>query len=319
MITASNNINVNLVQGGAIDSCLYNIDSLILVSSGAATYIWSMESNSNQYFYFSKILGDTAIVKINNISAIKSSINLSVKVIGDHGTCTDSATLIVSLLKQENDSIENAIPLNIGANGPFNNYCSSIQAGEPVPPHSSCTGQMSWCDQYGTGLNIVQNSVWFTFKPGQTGYSTLSSNGMDNAMALYDAASAQDILNNVPLKAGKTYWIQVGGSGGGSEGVFTITIGNITATSINGTNFSEALSIFPQPAQSIVNIRSDGFIGKTFDLAIYSVTGNLVYDEHFTNNADNSIKVNTEKWTSGLYFARVVSDGNLYLGKILKK
>lgn len=341
MITASNEIKVNLVQGGKIDTCLYKTDSIILVASGAALYNWSMQSNSDKYFYFSKIYADTAIVKIIDPSSIKSSIDLSVKVFGEHGNCSGSSTLVVSLLKQGNDNISNAIQLKIGENGPFNNYCATIQAGEPVPPIISCTGQLSWCDEYMTGKNIVENSVWFTFNPDISGFVTLNSNGMDNEMALYDAASANDVLSGnytllaanddqndtnpnpalfgVPVKAGKTYWVQVDGSGGGTEGTFTIAVGNITATSVNETNISDILSVYPQPAQSVVAINGNCLKSKTLDMAIFSVTGTLIYNGHFTNNADTSVKINTENWVSGLYLLRVVSDGNLYLSKILKK
>ena len=341
LITASNDINVSLVQGGRLDSCVDKIDSLILVAGGAADYNWSFLSNSDKYFYFSKIYGDTAIVKIINKGTINPSTDLSVKVFGTHGNCSDSAKLVIPLLKQINDSIENAIQLYIGANGPFSNFCASIQSGEPIPPDSSCTSQMSWCNEYGTGQNIVENSVWFTFKADKTGYVTLSSYGMDNEMALYDAASAQDVLNgnytllaanddqsdtnpnplliDVPVKAGKTYWLQVDGSGGGTEGTFTISISNINPSSVNGTNSSGTLSIFPQPSQSFVNISSSNLISKTLNLAIYSVTGTLVYEENLTNNADNSIKLDIENWSSGLYFVRILADNNLYLSKILKK
>jgi hypothetical protein len=332
---------VSIAQGGKIDTCLYKTDSLIFVANGATSYNWSMQNNSAKDFYFSNIYADTAIVKMINPSLIKSSIDLSLKVLGEHGNCIDSSAILVSLIKQENDSIENAIQLNVGKNGPYSNYCASIQTGEPIPPITSCNGQLSWCDEYLTGKKIVENSVWYTFIPDKSGYITLSSEGMDNEMALYEAASANDVLNgnytllaanddrtvndpnpalyNVPVKAGKTYWIQIDGSGGGTEGVFSITIGTINASSVNETNISDNLSVYPQPAQSIVNIRGNCLLGKTTDIAIFSVSGTLIYEKHLTGNADNLVQVNTENWIPGFYFVRILSDGNLYHSKISKK
>ena len=178
------------------------------------------------------------------------------RVIGTQSTCIDtSVEYTITLIKPENDEIENAILLDYGMSALYSNICASVEEGEPIPPFVSCTTQDSWCDEYSTGKDIVENSVWFKFIASSTGRVSISSTGFDNQIALYEADSYQDILagNYVILGAnddrsetnfrplinvgivnpGVTYWIQVDGSGGGLEDEFYMTINELSPNAID--------------------------------------------------------------------------------------
>ena len=182
---------------------------------------------------------------------------------------------------QTNDRCQKCTAIIPGVSGPFTNSCATIEQGEPVPPFTSCTGQLSWCDEYGTGQDIVERSVWFSFTPEVNQTISLSSTGSDNQIAVYSAASATDILSgkykleaanddytdtdpnprivSMDVKANQKYWIQVDGSAGGSVGTFNIHLSILN--SVEETVPSGEMTVYPQPAVDFVNIESADFTG----------------------------------------------------------
>ncbi len=125
---------------------------------------------------------------------LTESTDIELTVTGIQGTCQNLLAVSIPLMAQTNDNVVHATPIAIGENGPFSNKCATVQGGEPVPPFDSCTGQLSWCDEYSTGEYIVENSVWFSFTPEVNQKIMLSSMGMDNQIAVYRAASPEELL-----------------------------------------------------------------------------------------------------------------------------
>ena len=125
-----------------------------------------------------------------------------------------------------------SIPIVVGINGPYTNVGATIEAGEPAPPPTSCTGQGGWC----TGES-PSNTVWLRFAAPASGVISLhfSPGDWDSQIALWSAASCSDLLSsatktllaanddssgNSPFNAyiapicvipGQTYWVQVDG------------------------------------------------------------------------------------------------------------
>jgi hypothetical protein len=282
--------------------------------------------------------GDTVLVRAVTGLYADSTIRVKIRVAGTQGTCADTAVLTYALIKQLNDSIRKASLIQYGKSATFSNKCATIEAGEPIPPHNSCTTQYSWCDEYGTGEKIVENSVWFKFIANETGYISISSSGFDNEIALYDAISYQDILNqNFTLLAanddrsstdfnplirtqkvtpGKTYWLQVDGSGGGTVGSFNLQLTALIVTGL-APEKEDVLVVYPQPAKDLVYIKGDALSSFHVHLSVYSAAGDLIYGE--TVQPDNgSIVVNISTWNKGVYVAKIESGNNLFITRIVK-
>jgi hypothetical protein len=120
------------------------------------------------------------------------------------------------------------------------NYGATAEMSEPAPLGGDCTGQNSWCDGDG-----VDNSVWFTITAPATGNLTLITSGLNTQMALWEAASCDDLINGAPLLVaanddnpdatdgssildnieclipGQVYYLQIDGAAG-AEGPFTL-------------------------------------------------------------------------------------------------
>jgi PKD repeat protein len=345
-ITAGTKIAVSFDANTETKSCLYNLDSLLISATGAFSYSWELNEGAS-FFDLGKLNNSQAVIKLNPESVIDSTVHVGGIIIGTQGICTDTTNFSFELLLPYNDNIANAKLIGVGQNGPFSNVCASIEDNEPVPPVNTCTSQTDWCDEYGTGLNIVENSVWFRFVGPKSGAVSIEANGMDGQIALYEAGSYQDILNgkykilaanddissNDPnskinkttVIPGKMYWIQFDGSGGGTEGEFNIVLneeisGNTTSVeSISNADKAE-VTFYPQPASDYLIVNSNALKGKdNVQVSIYNLMGNLVY----SNNQivqQNHLTVNLESnWPDGIYVVSVTGNNINVTGKFIKK
>lgn len=336
-VKAGSGIKVSMKSNLGDTLCYNSFDSLVLIGSGAESFTWALDS-PNPPFYFSRINRDTAILKKNNLQ-IDSSYSLKIDSRGVMGTCAATATKNIRFFKIFNDNIANAVEIGLGTSKQFSNLCATIESNEPFPPADSCTGVKSWCDEYGDGKRIVENSVWFTFKGPATGKASLKSTGFDNQIAIYDAASHQDILRGrftllaanddesdtdanpviptVNVQPGKTYWIQVDGSGGGSEGSFTLTLSDKIITSDEVIQDDTIITIFPQPTGSILNIDGLDSDNKLVDFKIISLTGKTLMEQRIKNEGDK-LSVNVESLSPGIYLLQISQNQKTIVKKFVK-
>jgi len=284
-IQAGNELQLEVIRPVKTGGCLYNFDSLYIKATGASNYNWTLTNRSDSLFELYNLTENEAIIKFKPTLGIDTSIYINVLIEGEHGVCSQSVKYLYKLMKQANDDITNAIPVELGENGEYSNLCATIETNEPVPPYDSCTAQGSWCDEYGTGKNIVENSVWFYFYGSETGIVGLRSSGFDNQVAIYQANSYQDILNGfytiiganddytennanpIIVEVGVTplqkYWVQVDGSGGGSEGNFYLYLyDHPVAVSIEDC-IQRELKIYPQPVSNILTVESDDLVSSS--------------------------------------------------------
>jgi hypothetical protein len=337
-IQAGNTLNVGINSKYGYELCDCDFDSIKLIASGAETYIWSIPVPDLNKIALNQNTGDTVIVRRVNGFQADSSYTINIAITGTQGTCVGSKQISFSLLKPPNDNIANAILLPYGRSDYYSNVCATIEEGEPIPPSSSCTGQKSWCDEYGTGNNYVENTVWFRLIASKTGNISISSTGFDNEIALYDAASYADILaGNYTLLAanddrsatdprpliktvnvilGKTYWIQVDGSGGGLEDNFYLTIVDLTQTGIAERKYNRMM-VYPQPANNIVFLKDEELNKSTVSLSAYNTSGLCIFNKD-TAVDQGIITLNITTWESGIYIIRINSGDTNYIAKIVK-
>ncbi len=339
MIGVGDSIDVAIIPVDQTDSCLCSFDSLTILAGGAHSYTWNLPEGSEGAFYIEDSIDNRMTIKHNGPELNDSVKNIVFTVMGVMGSCTDTLEVNIPLISQPNDNVENAIQISPGRNGPFTNKCASVEYYEPVPPHVSCTGQLSWCDE--TGVDILMNSVWFWFTAPASGMASLYSEGMDNEIAVYDADTYQDILSgkysilaanddrsstnynpviySMQVTPGKKYWIQVDGSGGGSEGSFYLNLDDKPyVTQVIGMR-GKSLRIFPVPAGDYAII--DGLAahaGTTLRVELFTMSGIRLAVTEIDFPEDGRMLIETGALQTGMYVARVSSDTETWFGKLIK-
>ncbi len=335
---AGTTIDVGINSLPAGESCLCTFDHFIAFGSGATNYSWDVLPDSEDKVFLNKSSGDTVSISLLPGYKADSTVTVNLLLTGTQGTCSDTARLAYDLIKQTNDSLKDAKLITYGKTKIYSNKCATIESGEPVPSSYSCTTQYSWCDEYGTGKNIVEHSVWFKFVAAPQGHITISSSGFDNELALYDAASVADILNHnytilaanddrstddfnpllrsVPVTPGKTYWIQVDGSGGGLQDNFYLQLTALLVTDVPGTKENEFI-VYPQPADDVVYVKGDALRTAPVHLSIYSLVGVLVEDE-MQSPSNGILTINIKSWDRGVYILKVGSGENEFITRIVK-
>jgi hypothetical protein len=338
-ISAGSNLLLEAYASGLTDSCSSSFTGLSLQAYGADAYLWSLSEISNDYFYIENNTANPAEVKLNDGVHLTQSTNIEIMLTGIQGTCQNTLQFKIPLTAQTNDNIADATEVTAGTNGPYSNLCATIEDGEPVPPYESCTGQLSWCDEYGTGKNIVEKSVWFYFTPPANQKITFYSTGLDNQIAIYRASTYQDVLSgnyilvganddytdadfnpritSIDVSAGQKYWVQVDGSGGGVTGTFYLTMSIMSG--INDAPFTDdEIKVYPLPAEDIVTIESEAFTKcSSVQIELLDYAGRIVSQETFSDNS-GSLKFHVNNLASGVYIARIFFDGKIAVVKVVR-
>lgn len=333
-------LNLGIVPDGMDDSCTCNFQVLYLNASGADAYQWTLSDASDDYFYIVSNTANPAEVRLKDGVTLKQKVNITATLTGFQGTCQSAKAISIPLEYQTNDDIENAITVTTGTNGKFSNSCASIQQGEPIPPHTSCTEQLSWCDEYGTGENIVENSVWFKYVPEANQNVRVSTTGFDDQIAVYKAQTYSDVLNGtyelvganddysttdfnprittINVKVGQNYWIQVDGSGGGLEGEFYLYITILSGIN-DGESVSDEIRVYPQPADDYLTIATSLFLtAETINVELFNSAGGRIYSDCFAAGSE-TVDIPLINIPSGIYFARITIDNQVFVKKVVRK
>ena len=333
-ITAGADLTLRAYPSGMTDSCLYSFTGLTLQAYGADAYEWTLSGNSNELFYIENNTLNPAKIKLIEGVTLSQSTDIEVTLKGIQGSCQSTIDIIIPLEAQTNDFVANAIELSSGTSGPFSNSCATIEDGEPVPPYVSCTGQLSWCDEYGTGEDIVERSVWFTYTPEVNETISLSSTGLDNEIAVYLAESAEDLLagnftllaanddysdtnfnpkiNSLELTANQKYWIQVDGSAGGITGTFYLRLSVLLAEIVP----ESGIRVYPQPAVNYVNFSSAAFRGcSSIRVELADAAGRIVLENYLTPSAGR-IQLQLGNLPPGIYMARIYCNSDVTTVKV---
>jgi PKD repeat protein len=336
---STSSLSLKVSPSGMTDSCASNFTGVSLQAYGAEAYEWTLTPGASDYFKIENNTANPAVVKLKDGVTFTSSTSIALTLVGTQGTCQSSISYSLPITAQSNDNISNAIKLTAGKSSLYTNECATIETGEPSPPITSCTGQMSWCDESGTGEDVLDNSVWFYYIPEYNQTTTIYSTGMDNQIAVYKASTYSDVLSgnyqlvganddysatdyqpkitNLYLAANQPYWIQVDGSAGGATGNFYVYI---TVTS--GVNdlpaIEEDIKVYPVPACDYADIASDAFTGAAeVTIELFNSAGAKVYTEKDTNG-QSIIRIPLSKMPSGIYIARITCDGKRSNVKIVK-
>lgn len=295
---------------------------ITLLASGGENYTWYADD------YLDGVSGEKVIISPN--------VNeLWVHLHAELGQCSNNDSVLLKMTEVPYDNIANALELTLGqtVNNISNQY-ATVESLEPTPPTGNCSSQDAWCEEGG-----LQNTLWFKFVAPASGKVIIDTYGFDNQIALYDATATgtwEDIMSGDPSKysllaanddyhdsdysakieevsqltPGKTYWIQMDGSAGGSTGTASITLTNAVSV-LN--NHSKTLDV------DLINTMDKCIIQghnlQNAEISVLQATGQLLHHSSISENLNN-IQLT---FAPGLYLIHIKTEEQQFTFKTVSK
>jgi PKD repeat protein len=309
-ISAGTKINVSLTSYSynGSDICGPFFKNVSFVAKGANTYTFTL-TDPDKFNY--RMYNDSIVLSTKD--TISQTFKTYLIATGTQGSCIDSDSVALNASYSENDNVAKAALLKIGINGPFPNFCASVEPNEPHPSTLGCQMPNSWCTKGSD--SVLHNTIWFKFLGPPNGSVTIDTKGFNDRIALYSAESAQDLtsrmaslykliaandsralfdstalLKNISLEPGKTYWLQLDGYNGESGNAYVNLI----------TNNVEAL---PNPNDGAFDIIISTGENREAVVSIYDILGNKIFTQNVKiSNESNRFKINLKPISSGVYF-----------------
>ncbi len=282
--------------------CGCDLDDYLLVAGGANEY--SYEIGKSEYFelYSSD---DSLKITLKDAARKYGSFDTYVKVVGSHGSCEDTDSILLHVEMPVNDDVANAFELNLGNNGYYQNKCGTVEDDEP------------------TGMS-TNNTVWFSFIGPTSGEMDIRIDGAATMQALYQADSYSELLNGnydlistnksystenentgLQLQPGDTYWLQVG-SVNDSYGDLSIEL------------LSNTLEVYPNPSTGKFYFTVSSMESGTAEIGVYTMSGQLLVARTMDFTLDsNTTELDLSGQAKGAYFFRANINGVTTTKKIV--
>ena len=344
--------NITLKGITASDSDSIQISSIIEVTDGVPIYFNDITNNFTQYknktitikAYGAESYEWISPSEINGITEDSVVVNVGeadsyVKLQGTIGSCIGTDSILITVVEDcaPYDDIEDAKTLSLETTeGPFINNCATWEINEPIPPATDCVSQTGWC----LGEDNLHNTLWFKFTAPNSGKVNITTTGMDNKIALYNAKStgtyldiisgdnskyeliaanddksktevAATISNATGLTAGSTYWIQLDGSYNGSIGDSYITVSDANSSPVEENSINNI--IISNPARNgLLAIRNASAIKS---IKLIDLTGTqLIQADH---DSSQTLNLNLQMLNEGHYILRIETENGYRAEKIL--
>jgi hypothetical protein len=305
-------------------------NDLVLEGYGADDYTWLELPDKDTLF--------------GAVLTARPDTTVTYRLCASEGECRDTTEITVEVWP--NDQVRYATELTYGENGPFINMEATTEEGEPYPPAGDCNTDSTWCDEFETGTGYLAHSVWFRFVASETGVVSIDTKGFDNQIALYDAASpdsllaghytllaANDDYHNSDdkyaaaieevsgLTPGKTYWLQVDGSGGNQTNYFTVFLYNspLAAPSLQAKNRESRLfTLYPNPNDGSFVLMLNQPLPAGGQMRIYAGDGKLVYQQALSPAAaGQQITPSVRIAEKGLYILMIRTSRKVYTSRMI--
>ncbi len=323
IILVSDELDVNFANAAdQIEICGSELGAYEFTATGAATYDFDFTEAER----FDAIVEDNVLsLSLRDQYKRLESFSFSVIVNGTHGDCSDADTIDVDVLIPTNDYIQNAEVLSLGTNTGYTNDCAGVEDLEPEPQSGNCMSEGYWCSD----SELLQNTVWFKFYGPSSGIVSVEAIGFDTQIALYGANSEEDLLSdksdrinlinandnplsvvreakleNVKVKPGKMYWLQVDGNQG-ITGDLTINL------------LSNSLEMFPIPADQELSITFASEVDADVTFEIYSLTGNQYSTTELQTQLDeNTFSFDVSALPNGIYLVHAIIGNEIFTRRL---
>jgi PKD repeat protein len=328
-ILAKKQLNVKLLKlPNENEVCGCDLNNFPVMAGGAVTYDFKVDRPDLINVHSSS---DSVYMTLNPAANMTHSFDTWVKVLGTNGICTATDSMLVHIVIQPNDHIENATRLSLGRNAGFSNFCATVEKNEPHPWSVGCSAPESWCPNTMGDYNILNNSIWFSFVSPSQGGLTISTNGFDDQIAVYEKwtdnrvyegnktqytlLAANDnrtgddhsaLIEDLKLIPGKEYLLQVDGN--------NAAYGDLVIDLI-----SNSLEVAPNPSTGIFHIIISNPGQGIAQVLISDLNGNkLITQNYNVNLSNNKFDIDLSAYNRGIYLLNVKINNSNLTQKLVK-
>ncbi len=147
-------------------------------------------------------------------------------------------------------------------------------------------------------------------------YTILAANDDYNGTALDFSAAITNLEN---LEPGKTYYVQVDGSGGNKEGEFYLYLYD---SPLDIPEYKTAspryFKVYPNPNTGSFSISINSPKTEDASLQIFNLQGKIIFEETiFLSGTEQEISLSLEKNNPGIYLIRISSTNWVEIQKII--
>ncbi len=177
---------------------------------------------------------------------------------------------------------------------------------------SSVSLPISW--KYVTGK--IQNNaavlVWQLLTPTQGIKYTVERSEDGINYTTVQSGLEGTTLTDASIDAGKNYFYRVIANSPDGKVLYSSVI-NVVYFSLN-----HSFTVAPNPFSNVISIQNNGSATGNTSLAVYDVTGRMVYTKSFVSQAGTST-INTANWIPGVYLVKIKSTESAITYKLIKR
>lgn len=308
--------------------CACDLKSFPVLAGGAVTYDFEVDRPDLIDIHSGN---DSLYMTLKAATNLNQSFDTWVKVLGTNGVCTATDSMLVHVIIQPNDHIKDAARLSLGRNAGFSNFCATVDDNEPHPWSVGCTEPESWCPNTMGNYNILNNSIWFSFISPSQGGLTISTNGFDDQIAVYEKETGNRVnagnkiqynllaandnrsfndnsalIEDMKLIPGKEYLLQVDGNNAAYGDLMIDLISN-------------SLEVAPNPSNGIFHIIISNPWQGIADVLVTNLNGIELFTQRYNVNlSNNKFDIDLSAFNRGIYLLNVKINSSNLTQKLIK-
>lgn len=208
----------------------------------------------------------------------------------------------------------------------FNYGCTSVAVSRDQATAGAATVAYN-------GNNVPANFVMakrFTVTPAnnnESGNVTLKFYFTEAEIAAWEAATGKSRTNLRVIKDGVAAPVAATIGSFGSNVTLTATLTNGLGgvyyfgsdTSLSASSFEvvNAVTVYPNPANDVLNINMAGEFGTSTNFTVYNSLGQVI--KRMNVKSQNDLRVNTSAYSVGVYFIKIEKEGSVKTIQFIKK
>jgi hypothetical protein len=293
------------------------------ITSNSATVSWTAVSGASSYTVQYKLSSattwssSTATTNSINLTGLNASSTYNVQV---RSNCSSGSSSYSSAINFTTSSSSTSCPTDSYESNNTSSAAKTLSPGTTITAYICPAGDIDWYKVSTTSTNknvkitltnLPADYDLYLYNSSLTLLSKSENSGTTSETVKYNGAGAA------------TYYVRVIGYNNATSTSSYKLLATISSTAYRQANPDEEIilepvvSVYPNPANDFVNLQFLATHNETI-IQIYDLSAKLVYlNQISTDLGENTIKINTEEFTNGMYLVKIISGENIFQHKFI--